>query len=363
MILNHYVKVRRLLLAAALITGLGLVTHATAQERSFLVDLNTRTITALATLGGDFSEAGGINDNGQVVGFSHTATGESHAFITGPDGVGMRELGTSNYSLATDINNAGQVVGESGGDAFITGPDGTGMRNIGTLGSSGSYAAGINDAGQVVGYSHVGDTNVVHAFITGPNGMGMRDLGTLGGADSYANAINDAGQVVGFSSLTATEKLHAFITGPEGKGMVDLRPTDVQSDSAAIAINDVGQAVGYVASGRLPPTGFMTEPDGVGRIPVEIPDMGGVGFPIFNDINDAGQVVGYTEILGTPGPQGVWSRHAFVTGPNGVGVTFIDSLVNLPDGVILTGAHLINNAGQVIVTGGIPPSRSPHLMP
>jgi probable HAF family extracellular repeat protein len=307
-------------------------------------------------LGGDFIEATGINDNGQVVGFSRTATGVPHAFITGPDGVGMRDLGTV---TATDINNAGQVVGESGGKAFITGPNGTGMRNIGTLGGDFSEATGINDNGQVVGYSYVGNTDVVHAFITGPNGMGMRDLGTLGGADSYANAINDAGQVVGASSPTATEKIHAFITGPEGKSMIDLMPTDLQPDSAATAINDVGQAVGFVATGRFPPGGFMTGPDGVGMIHVEIPNIGGVGFPMFFDINDAGQVVGYAELVGAPGPQGEWSRHAFVTGPNGVGVTFIDSLLSLPDGVILTGAHLINNAGQVIVTGGTPPIPEP----
>ena len=36
----------------------------------------------------------GINDAGQVVGSSITAAGAQHAFITGPNGVGMTDLGT-----------------------------------------------------------------------------------------------------------------------------------------------------------------------------------------------------------------------------------------------------------------------------
>ena len=57
----------------------------------------------------------GINDAGQVVGESDTAAGAHHAFITGPNGVGMTDLGTlgGDYSLAYGINDAGQVVGES----------------------------------------------------------------------------------------------------------------------------------------------------------------------------------------------------------------------------------------------------------
>ena len=72
-------------------------------------------MTDLGTLGGDYSCAFGINDAGQVVGHPRLATGSIHAFITGPDGVGMTDLGTlgGDYSYASGINDAGQVVGES----------------------------------------------------------------------------------------------------------------------------------------------------------------------------------------------------------------------------------------------------------
>src|SRR5688500_13890389 len=140
MILSHCFKVRSLILATALITGLGLVTQVCAQERrSFLIDLNTGAVTVLDTLGGDFTLPNDINDVGQVVGVSETAVGNFHAFITGPDGMGIRGILSSNYgSSATSINNAGQVVGNYGitssiTHAFITAPNGRVSRDLGTL--------------------------------------------------------------------------------------------------------------------------------------------------------------------------------------------------------------------------------------
>ena len=38
-------------------------------------------MTGLGTLGGGYSEAQGINDAGQAVGFAYTASNERHAFI------------------------------------------------------------------------------------------------------------------------------------------------------------------------------------------------------------------------------------------------------------------------------------------
>jgi probable HAF family extracellular repeat protein len=98
-------------------------------------------------------------------------------------------------------------------------------------------------AGQVVGLSFTA-ANIQHAFITGPDGVGMTDLGTLGGDYSYASGINDAGQVVGFS-YTAAGVQYAFITGPNGVGMTDLNSLVSLPDGVVLRgaqeINNVGQ--------------------------------------------------------------------------------------------------------------------------
>ena len=100
-------KVHGFILAAAFFAGLGFGSSAFAQVSSYLVDLNSKTVTALGTLGGSVTYAYSINDAGQVVGEAYTAEGFTHAFITGPDGKGMRDLGTlgGTDSYARGINS------------------------------------------------------------------------------------------------------------------------------------------------------------------------------------------------------------------------------------------------------------------
>jgi len=43
------------------------------ETHSYLIDLNNREVTLVGTLGGGYSIGNGINDAGQVVGYSYTA--------------------------------------------------------------------------------------------------------------------------------------------------------------------------------------------------------------------------------------------------------------------------------------------------
>ena len=149
--------------------------------RAFLY--NGGMATDLGTLGGSQSSAYGINDNGQVVGYADTSSGNAHAFLYS-NGT-MTDLGTlSSYteSAAYAINVGGQVVGESSAStaehAFLY-SNGT-MTDLGTLPGYYSYssALGINDNGQVVGYAASNPYNgPEHAFVYS-NGT-MTDLNSL----------------------------------------------------------------------------------------------------------------------------------------------------------------------------------------
>ncbi len=79
----------------------------------------------LGTLGGAASQAYGINDQGDVVGWAETAAGTPHGFLYQVDSAGtvlartdLGELG-GGYSYAYGVNSLHQVVGASDGRAFL----------------------------------------------------------------------------------------------------------------------------------------------------------------------------------------------------------------------------------------------------
>ncbi len=157
----------------------------------------------LGTLGGPGSFAMDINNDGVIVGRSRaTAAGPERAFVY-RDGV-MRDITPSGWkeSGATAVNDLGAIVGwraALGGEsthqrAFLRSPQG-GFKDLATLGGSGSMASDINNRGEVVGSV---DGALAFLYAKGV----MRDLNALippasGWALRSAQATNDRGQIVG----------------------------------------------------------------------------------------------------------------------------------------------------------------------
>jgi len=237
-------------------------------------------MTDVGTLGGRQSAAMAINARGQVVGWADRGLAEAFLWENGV----MRGLGSlGGESEALAINNAVQIVGESGGRATFW-ENGV-MRDLGSLeGYPASGAWDINQAGVVVGFAlrQNGPDRVYRAFLH--DGRQMIDLGTLGGEQGSARAINDHGAVVG-GAETETGVVHAFLW-KDGL-MHDLTP-DYPSTTYACDINNTSSVVGRPAF--LWSDGDMIKLND--KLPPESPWHLSVAF----GINEKGQIVGWGEI-------------------------------------------------------------------
>ena len=177
-----------------------------------------------------------INDQGQAVGGSGTCATFNvnflynlvpvHALLwDGAKAIDLGNLGgqtgQAGGNIAYDINNKGQVVGNSDlpGDttfhAFLWTKT-TGMQDLGTIsGDVASVSIGINDAGSAVGASLDASFNP-RAFLWKEEVM--TDLNTLITGDSplyllTGCSINSRGEITGLG-LTSTGEIHTYLATP-----------------------------------------------------------------------------------------------------------------------------------------------------
>jgi probable HAF family extracellular repeat protein len=258
--------------------------------RGFL--LEDGAMTDLGTLGGDRTVVSAVNDHGQIVGSSATATSAIHAFLWHVGA--MTDLGTlgGDWSEAIAVNDHGQVVGNSHSatgttHAFVW-RDGT-MRDLGTLGGARSVARAMNDRGQIVGASATA-TGETHAFLW-QDGV-MTDLGTLGEGSSDAHAVNNHGQVAGLAgSDTRVPRVFLWQDGTMTE-LANPQPSN-HGFSGLLRMNDRAQIVGAIRF-AVPLRGgtcFLWQ-DGA------IVDLGGVGNTVA--LNKHGQIVGWVYTFSDP---------------------------------------------------------------
>ena len=227
------------------------LTDAFLYNGSEIIDLST----ALSGISGGQSEAQGINDSGQAVGYdgaSTTSSVTSTAFVYSESGVSsIPNLGgSSSYAYAIDDN--GDVVGYStlaSGDTHAFLWNGTRVVDLQTLGGSSSYAYAINDKGDVVGTSTLADGSWhVFEYASSQTSPTMVDLGALNSLSTVAYAINGDGEIVGTAYQSSQQGSSAFLY--DGATTVDLNNLLNSTGKGwqlleAKGINDSGQIVGY----------------------------------------------------------------------------------------------------------------------
>jgi probable HAF family extracellular repeat protein len=303
-----------------------------------LLPIASYRVDKLPSLGGTLSRGMAINDRGWVAGWSNRPDGSRHAALW---------------------------------------KDGT-ITDLLTLGGPSSTVPwpGLNDDGMVVGISHTaeidpldedwsceaggflpGSTNLVcRGFVW--SGGEMRELPTLGGHHGFAAGVNQRGQVVGWAETPVHDptcvgaqqlQFRAVLWEPKKNQIKtrELAPFPGDSTSAATAINDRGDAVGISgdcdqAVGRFRARHAVLWNKN-GKV-TAIPGLGGVTWHTPMDIDESGDVVGFSNPAGPGDPEGEFIAHAFLWKR---GATTSEDLGTLP-GDLFSEAFAINARGQVV---------------
>jgi probable HAF family extracellular repeat protein len=289
-----------------------------------------------STLGGQLSRGSGINNRGWIAGFSNLAGDET---------------------LHATLWRNGAIT------------------DLGTLGGPASRVPwpGIDNSGRIVGIAHTGEPDPLNEawsceagfFLPETNprqicgaffwedGV-MQKLPTLGGNHAFAAGINNRGQVVGWAETAVRDptctgvqvlQFRAVMWDPKKGTVTQLPPLPGDSASSAVGINQRGQAVGISgdcdqAVGRFTARRSVLWDDGA---PMQIPDLGGITWHTPQDINEAGDVVGFSNPPGED-PVGEFIAHGFLWEYGSETAIDLGTLSGDPT----SQAQALNNRGQVV---------------
>ena len=196
------------------------------------------------------------------------------------------------------------------------------------------YASSINNHGQVVGWSLQGNKDKVATLW---NNNTPTALGTLAGYTLEAHAINDQGIVVGTATGNGY-KTSAVYWNSENQAQLLIGIND--DFAGAYAINQSGVISGWSMSASYQQHATIW----VDGVAIDLGLLGGYSSFAYG-LNNHGDVVG--SYLDTS--DGGYQEYA-VLWKNGIGIN-LNTLLNPADGLTLTYAQGINDAGYIIAQG------------
>lgn len=180
---------------ASQIMGTGFFKVGTGtQQRAFLATNGVTTDLGVLP-GATASWANGLNNNGDVVGYSFTSGGQQRAVLwRNGNIVDLGVLAGQSSSIANDINDLGQIVGTSGDRLFLW-ENGV-MRDLGKYSEETFVRArAINNRGEIIGAIGTAGRFSTSSFLW-KDGR-FNDIGPVlqDGRRCTVGAINDAGQI------------------------------------------------------------------------------------------------------------------------------------------------------------------------
>jgi len=290
----------------------------------------TYRVVDLGTLGGASSAATDLNNAGAVVGWSATASGRVHAVVWRSGH--MTDIGTLGgpTSMAAGISNTFAVVGTAsvaaGGaeHGFLWRANQGAMHNLGI-----PLPVRIGDSGAIIGNATTAAGESVAAY---RNQHGWIRLPLHGFDGSHGEDVNDSGTAVG----TLFDDPHGSAPFVYADGVLTILPSvPAAAETSADAINDSGQIAGQT----FDPLGIVLW-DGTSWHPVPTPAL---VEPEIHDMNDCSQIVGAHH------PEEFFKPHAFLIA-DGVGVD-LNSRIPAGAGWRLGTANAINDAGEIAGVG------------
>jgi hypothetical protein len=243
---------------------------------------------------------GGIDDRGRIVGEYNDATGE-HGFLRDRRGrLTSFDVPGALATVATRINNSGQIVGaysevsrnlkDPGGSmprGFLL--DHGRLTRIDAPGALYTQAIGLNDRRRVVG-NYVDQAGTSHGFLWRRGRFTTIDF--PGSIATLTFDVNNPGEIVGYY-IDRDGGIHGFLRDRRGR----FTPIDAPGalTTTPTGINDHGRIVGGMSTDPtgLPVRGFVLRRGAAGRLtPIDVPGAPST-FPV--DINNRGRIVGFYE--------------------------------------------------------------------
>jgi hypothetical protein len=262
------------------------------------------------------------------------------------------DLGASgrSASVATDINNPGQIVGGvcrsdaairgADCDAFITHSDGSNLRTVAPIGDLWGLGKDvwITDLGAVYANSPTGP------FKTGPNGVGRINIGAGGNGDNLTNVSSNGRFIKSGCASDAIGSACAIQTS-------SLVPAGGQAPARGVAVAANGQMVVTYTLGAVTKA-LVTAPNGAS--PRALTSLAGYVYP--TEMNNSGQVVGFRKLtFESP-------SESFITAPDATSATIL-ALPSLPQDVNASGdivggvggsKAVLYSSGSITMLGTLP---------
>ena len=304
----------------------------------------------------------GINDSRQVVGHTDFPSGR-HAFLYSNGSMSdlgvmpQEELSNDIMSLATAINNNGQIVGWSDHNERFNSPLRAFLSNGGSMTdlsggledlyidylspwgnqNNRSYATAINDLGQIIGTFAVGSDNG-RAFLY--DGSQYIDLYNILGEGKRVRSlvdINNEGQIIGGSFIYDDGNIYDY-RNIESLGSFKLY--DINNNGETIGFGDINGVTGSFL--------YNVNKDSSIHLNKLVDSSEGFALSRPQFINDAGQITGYGNYNGT---QAIYLLTPKFAEPELDDYISISNISTFGDTVLLQGNE-INLTGNAITTNG-----------